>query len=272
MGYDIGDVATLAVQITSDAGVLANAGAVTLTITLPDGTSTGSLTPTNSSTGVYEYDYTPTQVGVHGVRWVATGTNAGAYTDSFVVDAYPPAQIVSLAQLKAALSISSSDSTKDESLREYLAQATDLAERYCNRTLRRKAIVETHDGGRQAVCLYAPPVLSVTSVVEDGVTLSASDYVLNAPAGILYRGSKDSRLTWDDGLQTVVVTYVAGYASPPLVAQRAVIDIARWMFQRTSQGPRPGFGQSADMADYGTDALPTWLFRPLDSLALPGFA
>ena len=51
-----------------------------------------------------------------------------------------------------------------------------------------------------------------------------------------------------------------------------MLDIARWMWQRTQQGPRPGFGQSADMADYGTDALPSWLMRPLDSLVMPGIA
>ena len=50
MAYDLGDVATLAVQIKDSTGTLANAGALAATITLPDGTTT-TPTVSNPSTG-----------------------------------------------------------------------------------------------------------------------------------------------------------------------------------------------------------------------------
>lgn len=57
------------------------------------------------------------------------------------------------------------------------------------------------------------PVKSITSVVENGTTLSASDYTLNAEDGWLYRGGTRSPLNWLEGRQITTVTYVAGLAS-----------------------------------------------------------
>lgn len=272
MAYDIGD-ATPALQITvkDSLGALASGGTVVCTVTAPDGT-TSTPAVTNPSTGLYEATPVTTTAGRYGVRWTVTAPSANAVTDVYDVLDSALLPLVSLADVKAHLSISSSDTSKDEQLRYTLATATELAERYTNRALRRKTVVETHDGDVCALILREPPVLSITSVVENGVTLTATDYTLNASTGLLYRGSSTSSMEWYDGRQSVVVTYVAGYTNPPLVAQRAVLDITRWMWQRTAQGPRPGFGQSADMADYGTDALPSWLMRPLDSLVMPGIA
>jgi len=270
--YDVGD-ATPALEITvkDSTGALASGGTVVVTVTAPDGT-TSTPAVTNPSTGLYQATPVTTAAGRYGVRWTVTAPSANAVTD--VYDVLDPAllPIVSLSDLKRHLTISASDTSNDESLRYTLATATELAERYTNRALRRKTVVETHDGGGRALVLREPPVISVTSVVEDGTTLTAADYTANSSAGLLYRGDSTSGQDWYYGVQTVVVTYVAGYTSPPLVAQRAVLDIARWLWQRTQQGPRPGFGQSADMADYGTDALPSWLMRPLDSIVMPGIA
>ena len=55
------------------------------------------------------------------------------------------------------------------------------------------------------------PVTSITSVVEDGLTLTANtDYRLMG-AGILLRLSSDVPIPWSSG--KIVVTYVAGWAS-----------------------------------------------------------
>lgn len=270
--YDVGD-ATPALQITvkDSAGALASGGTVVCTVTAPDGT-TSTPAVTNPSLGLYQATPVTTSAGRYGVRWTVTAPSANAVTD--VYDVADPAllPIVSLSDLKTNLKIASTDTSNDEALRYTLAQATEMAERYCNRALRRKTVVETHDGDREALVLREPPIQSITTVVENGVTLTASDYTVNSTSGLLYRGSATSSQEWYDGRQVITVTYVAGYANPPLVAQRAVLDIARWLWQRTGQGPRPGFGQSADMADYGTDALPSWLMRPLDSLVMPGIA
>jgi len=272
VAYDTGD-ATPALQITvkDPTGALATGGTVVCTITAPDGT-TSTPSVTNASLGVYQVTPVTTTAGRYGVRWTVTAPSANATTDVYDVLDQSLLPIVSLSDLKTNLKIASTDTSNDEALRYTLAQATEMAERYCNRALRRKTVVETHDGDRCALVLREPPIQSITTVVENGVSLTAADYTVNSTSGLLYRGSATSSQEWYDGRQVVVVTYVAGYANPPLVAQRAVLDIARWLWQRTGQGPRPGFGQSADMADYGTDALPSWLMRPLDSLVMPGIA
>lgn len=261
MSYDLGDVARLAVQITDSTGTLANASSVSLTITLPDGTTSGSLTPTNTSTGVYQYDYTPASVGRYAVRWVATGTNAGAFADVFDVADPALLPVVSLSELKAALKITSSSS--DDLLREILDEATDLAERRVGRALRRKTVVESHAGGG-FILLRQPPALSVTSVVENGTTLDATDYFVRESSGVLYRGTALAQSYFPDG--TVVVTYVAGYADPPSAVKRGVKAIAKWMYQSEQNlGGRYG----TDESQTAGDALPEWLYRPIDSMRLP---
>jgi hypothetical protein len=272
VAYDVGD-ATPVLQITvkDSSGTLATGGTVVCTITAPDGT-TSTPSVTNASTGIYQATPVTTTAGRYGVRWTVTAPSANATTDVYDVLDAALLPIVSLSDLKAHLKDSTTTGANDEQYRYVLAQATEIAERYCNRALRRKTVVETADGDREAIVLREPPVISITTVVENGVTLSASDYTLNASAGLLFRGGSTSSQEWYDGRQSVTVTYVAGYANPPLVAQRTVLDIAKWLWQRAQNGPRPGFGQSADADTFGTDALPTWLMRPLDSLVMPGIA
>ena len=93
--YDLGDVVALGITITDANGNPANATAVTATITAPDGTSS---TPTlsNTSAGLYDLSYTPTQVGRYTVKWVAIGVNASAYADEFSVRDINEMGIVSL--------------------------------------------------------------------------------------------------------------------------------------------------------------------------------
>ena len=69
------------------------------TITLPDLT-TASASVSNPSTGSYTATYTPTQVGLHRVRWVGTGTIVASYTDDFTVDDATLPSIVGLSELK----------------------------------------------------------------------------------------------------------------------------------------------------------------------------
>lgn len=274
MAYDLGDVVTVSVNVKDSAGAAANAGAMVLTITAPDGT-TSTPSPTNTPTGVYTATYTPDQVGRHLVRWVATGANAGAYTDVF--DVLDPAlmPLVSLADVKAHLNIATT--ADDEELRRTLAVATEMAERHCNRALRRKTVVESYDGDTCALLLRQAPVLSVTTVVENGTTLTATDYTLDAAAGILYRGSATASFEWIDGRQVVTVTYVAGYTDPPQSAQQAVLELARHLWQ-TQRGnvALPTLGGVDDYA-YAANSgqawsLPNRVRELLAPLVMPGIA
>lgn len=103
MGFDLGDVVPLSITVTNASGVLADAGAVSLTVTLPDLTAVTVGPIASTSIGVYDHDYTTVQAGRHGVRWVATGTNAAVFTDAFVVEPSNPDAFISLADLNRFL-------------------------------------------------------------------------------------------------------------------------------------------------------------------------
>lgn len=263
--YDLGDVASLAVAITDSAGAAANAGAVALTVTLPDGT-TVTPTVTNAATGSYTASYTPTLPGRHGVRWVATGANASAFTDSFTVMDPVDIPVVSLAEAKRHLNITST--TSDEELRAFIAAAQDAGERYTGRVFGRRSIVETHDGGSAAIVLAGIPVVSVTTVVEDGTTLTAADYVAHLTAAVLYRAAGT---TWDNSdPQTVVVTYVAGYAQQPPTDRQGVLEMVRHMWE-TQRGSMATFPRGDDYTPGAGYSIPNRVAELWNLNRMPGF-
>lgn len=263
---DLGDPVPLGVTVRAPDGTPADAGSVTCTVTLPDGT-TATPTVAHDGTGLYSATYTPTLSGLHAVRWVATAPNASAFTDTFLVT---PAvsTVVSMAGLRLHLGVSTS--TTDEQLRRIAGVATDLAERYTGRSWRRTPIVETHDGGLCALVLRRTPVASVTSVVESGTTL-ATGWVLDSGAGILYRGTTTSEQAWACGRQNVVITYVAGGDVPETV-RHAVLELARhlWDTQRGgSQLPRQA-GAGDDWDPRAGFSMPRRVVELLDHHRAPG--
>lgn len=231
--YDLGDVVPLRFTVRDADGNLANAGSAQLTITLPDASTTTPVL-SNSGTGLYDLDYLTTAVGRHQVRFVTTGTAAGAWTDVFDVRAAAAVPIVSLADVKRALDITST--TNDEELRDCLDRASSILEREYGRPLRKQTLVETHSPGvGRSSILLRPPVVSITSLLVDGVALAASDYDIDGDTGVLTIAGR-----FDGTRGGVVVTYVAGYADPPGALKEAVIEQVRhmWDTQRTTPGAR----------------------------------
>ena len=86
---DLGQTYRYRHTVTNVAGAPANAGTVTATVTLPDGTSV-SPNVVNSSTGVYDIAYTTTQAGLHQLSGAATGGVLGpevdVWGDAFTVE------------------------------------------------------------------------------------------------------------------------------------------------------------------------------------------
>lgn len=266
MTYDLGDTVALGIENRDGDDVLANATAVTCTITLPDGTTTTG-TVVNPSTGSYEVDYAPTMAGRFLVRWIGTGANAFGITDTFDVRAADDVPVVSLAEAKRHLNIATT--TDDDELRRFLDAATDLCERVAGRPLRRTTVTETHDGGRAWLQLRRPPVLSVASATEDGVAVTVLDLVLDGPAGLVYRDADGT--AWDADPQGVSVTYVAGDTAPPADAQQAVLETLRhlWTTQRGTMSGRNPFGGD-EYAGTGW-SLPRRAEELLVGLREPGF-
>lgn len=116
--------------------------------------------------------------------------------------------------------------------RELLARlvgvASDACEGYCGRSFARATVTSerVRAYGTQRLLLKRTPVVSVTSVVRDGVTLDATGYYLdNADAGILFRAagwswtaaeleaaSAPLQAGTEEG--DFLVTYVGGYVLP----------------------------------------------------------
>jgi hypothetical protein len=280
MTYDLGDVVPLGITITDSTGANANASAVTCTIYLPDGTtSAGSVT--NPSTGLYNVDFSPTQVGRHAIKWLATGTNASAYSDEFIVRDFTELGIVGLAEVKSHLSIPSTLTTEDEELRRVIDAASDLAEGYVGQILGRRTFTdELYDGGTEFIRIRSPKAISISSVYENGDLVSSNAYSLDYTGQRLYRiGSGTLYATnsygyWTGGFNNIKITYVAGYVNPPMAAKQGVLEIIRhlWTTQRGAMSVM-GRSQSGDeMYSTPTYSLPRRAMELLDPVSFPGLA
>lgn len=243
----VGSPYRVAVQVTDDTGALANVGAMTLVIELPDGTLTDSLSPTNSSTGVYEYDYTPTMAGRHICYWKSTGSNAGGDSTSFeAADPYRE-PLIQPADLTAAL--------PDQTLTDAYAQSIVLrasarVRGHCRQEITRwtwtQRLPLDYDFSTRSwfVTLPQRPVQSVTSISVNGtvVTTAVVDNVRNRvalPDGI----PTDA----PEGLEDYAdVTYVAGRSSVP----GDVADVTLALAMRMVNNPTGITSESVTLGSY----------------------
>jgi hypothetical protein len=252
---DLGDIVPLTVEIRDASGVLANAGAITLTVGLPDGTTT-TPTVSNPSVGRYQCDFPTTQVGRHYARWVATGLNSSAYVDEFDVRPADPGYILSLATAKAALNIPSTETGDDEEIRALIEAVTLVIESYRSEAIVRRAVTEqiwTHRA--RSFLVTKAPVISVTSVSRliDGYTWPIGDLALRdaeigevslSPYGLMFSGD-------------LTVSYVAGRSIVPANYTEAAKIILKHLWQ-TQQTPGMGsrvFGGGGEDVTVGLAGL-----------------
>jgi len=251
MPFDLGAVVPLGTTVRDSTGVLANAGAMALTITLPDATNASVPSVTPTSTGVFAYDYATVQAGRHTVRWVATGINAGAYTDVFDVRPAAPALLFSLASAKAQLEITTT--TDDDEIREYI-EATTTAVEYFVGAVARRTVTQVIKGGSDRVLLHTTPVLAVTSVTalqpwQEAVTTSMLD--ADAETGVLRR---------IDGLLLAGgeyrIAYTVGRTAVPANVSLAAKLILQHLW-RTKYGASRGLSGIGGAEDFAvTEAVP----------------
>lgn len=256
----------LATEIRDSDDTLFTPGSIALTILLPDGTTSGSLTPVTDGVGLYHYDYTPSMAGRHIARWVTTSP-AGADEETFDVAAqWAEAGVISLSEAKDQLNITGTDD--DDEIAGMVRAVTAVCERYVG-ALARTVHVETHSGGYQLV-VNRIPVLSVTSVapiLNGGTNQTVADLDVDSPTGII------RRLDGAYMCGPLRVTYTVGRAEmPPNVRLAALIILQHlWETQRGQQGG-VSFGGSGEVYD------PRWGFaiprRALELLGdqMPGIA
>jgi hypothetical protein len=175
--YTVGDVLPFATTVLDASGALANAGAMTLSVTLDGVAVSGSpFTVTSTSTGKYDQDVPAPTGGLYLGYWQATGTNAGAHKQRFRVGSDVDHLFVSLEDMKNHLRIPLTTTTHDQKLEAFLGSATKTIEGMTGPVVPR-TISERHYGDQYYVMLRRPPVLSVTSVVGIDVvnTLTAAN-------------------------------------------------------------------------------------------------
>jgi len=160
MTVAMGSALRLTTQVRSD-GQLIDPASIELVILLPDGTST-TVSPVQDSTGVYHYDYTPTQPGLHIARWLTTGP-AGADEEPFDVAAeWAEATFISMADAIEHLK-KKGDTPDAEKLRGFVAAACQMI---TDRMGQVSPVTVTHEVTRcgHTVVLPKRPVIEILSV------------------------------------------------------------------------------------------------------------
>ena len=127
--------------------------------------------------------------------------------------AQPATDLVTTAAVKAFLNIPTATTTWDA----FIESAIGIISADFSAVLGRNALAKTtytavyFDGnGEKDFYLPNAPVVSITSLVEDGTTLTeglTADYVLYAAEGRLHRING----RWKEGPKTILITYAAGY-------------------------------------------------------------
>ena len=254
MSYPLGQPVTLTQLVYDSSDVLANAGAVTLTITLPDGTtSTPTVTDPPAVTGTYTYTYTPTTAGLHEVRWVFTGVNATAPpVDVLDVQASSAVSWVSLADLRKHLNWPSAKGTSDDAeLLDIAAEAAGLITGRVGPVLRQQ-VTQVETSRRRYVLLYSAPctcavcaptrILTIDSVTDGDTALDSAQWELGGAALTLDTAPAD----------VLTVVYTVGFTGPPSWAVLALKRLVEhlWTASQQARHTRTGQAQSVGAAGY----------------------
>lgn len=247
MPYDLGDTVRLQAICTDPGGTPATAGTATLTITLPDGTTTSPVVPSPAGAlGQYTVDYVTTAPGRHAARWVFTSP-ASAYSDAFEVSPADPPLVLPLQAAKKHLRITTPED--DEDLREWLQSITEGIEHLCGAVARR-TVTEVQDlsvHGVPVMALRTTPALalvSLTAVLSGGVSWDPSELDLDPATGAVRR--LDGGWLWGP----LRVVYTAGRLQTPasLTGAGKVILQHLWRTRYGSSRALPGIGGGDDFA------------------------
>lgn len=252
---DVGDPWAEYLYVRDITGALADAGAVTCTVTFPDQTTTSSATITHGPTGTYLASLAatvPTQVGRY--RWAAaaTGANACAMSGAFEVRDSVSTALISLDDAKGTLNMTGT--SQDEELRDKIDVITALIDAQIGAVIPR-SVSETVEIWRDFFMVHQPIVslTSLTPVRSGGMTLVASDYaVLSTGKVVRQDGAWMAEAPWN--LYTAV--YMAGRSTfSPLVLEAARVMLQHLWEPQRGAGVRPGQGQPDELTATDEPAL-----------------
>ncbi len=145
--------------------------------------------------------------------------------------------------VKQELRITNSNS--DDFIDRLISEQSAVAATYCGRVFAQETLIDTFrllGETSSPLILSSRPLASITSIVENGITLTTDEYEYDVEAGFVWRlRGNDCRSFWCSPYWSspnkIVVTFVAGYDlldDLPLDISRAVLSlIKRSYFSRT---------------------------------------
>jgi hypothetical protein len=255
--------------VKNSLGVLADAGTVTVTITLPDGT-TATPAVVNPATGLYDIAYLITMPGLHQVHCEATGgvlgTEVDVWEDSFVAE--PPS--LSFIGVDEAINhlraenVLTADANR-EKIRILCIAVSNAVELDLDLAFAWRSVTETFDGGRYELSLSTKPprprdggAIEIIEVSESGSVIT--DYTLRRAGWRLIRGGSSGRFLWASGYENISVQYSAGCARVPPVVRRVALNTLQTAWQASQQAEHPFLDEvarRASLATLSTDVLPS---------------
>lgn len=238
-------VPNLAINVVDQNSNPINAASVTLTITLPDGTTTvltSSTTPPilNPQTGQYTCQYVTTEPGHHQVRWVTTNPTT-VYDDVFNVTESSVGSMLSLAEAKLQLGMDPAYTKDDAELREWMRATTTAIQNYKHEVIVQTTFTEEHFFGsmwgpswviRSRMRLFHVPVIALLSIVQSdrSHTWDITQQDLDNDTGLV------ATVTGPPIRGRITVSYLAGYQIIPY----NYLEGAKMLFQHmweTRRGP-----------------------------------
>lgn len=246
-----------------------------LTVTRPDGTT---ATPSSGFVGTQYVAIGPsTQPGHYEVSWVCTdATYPGGYTDSYDVQPTAETSILSLAEAKRALRLSTSDTSEDDFVIEFSRAATNVIEWYCGPVLQ-QAVTERLPAGGLAIQLSKPPVIGLTAwtTIPPGLA-NAGIAIPNPPSpmfptrvfgvcyptGQLYADPVLGVVTHTSGLPFYYGEYIWSYQAGRLVIPQCITYGARALLRHLYALERGGQGSASQASSEDMTETPVGFAVP----------
>jgi hypothetical protein len=250
-----------------------DAATVTLTVTLPDGT-TATPTVTRTGLGSYSATYVTTQAGHHVILWqAADATYPGAWADSFEVQPSADGTIVSLAEAKEILHLSGT-TDQDARLQGFNASATGVIEYMCGPVVQ-QVVTETLPSRGTVVALSKPPVIALVpwtvvpaELAGTGITVASPPspmlrtrlYGIEWPADQLYCDPRRGIVTHTSGLPFFYCAYIWQYKAGRAVIPNGIYEASRIILEHLYQVTRGGTSAQDVAAGESVTTLPGFGF------------